>query len=259
MPNFSANITMMFNEFEPLDRIKAAQGAGFACVEFQFIFDLDADDIATATSKTGIQWSVINFPTGADFKHGPLVAATPGMEAEWEKTVAGTRPYVEAMKPAALVIPAYKAPDGTALADARAQLAKSLRYAGEAFADLGVPVVIEPLNPTDRPGAVVNTTAEALAVIEAADHPNVGLEYDVYHMYIMEGADMAPTIEANLDVIKNIQFADVPGRHEPGTGEIDFASFFKALDDMGYAHWTAAEYMPSGATLDGLGWFDPYR
>ena len=132
-------------------------------------------------------------------------------------------------------------------------LASNLNYAAAAFDDTGATVVTEAVNNKDRPGYLINRTAEALDVIDRAGHPNLKIEYDLYHMQIMEG-DLVNTLRENLDRIGNIQFADTPGRNEPGTGEINFPYIFDALDDMGWEGYLSAEYNPSGRTEDTLSW-----
>ena len=111
----------------------------------------------------------------------------------------------------------------------------------------------EAVNNQDRPGYLINRTAEALDVIDRAGHANLKIEYDLYHMQIMEG-DLVNTLRENLNRIGNIQFADTPGRHEPGTGEINFPYIFEAIDDMGWEGYLSAEYNPSGRTEDTLSW-----
>jgi hydroxypyruvate isomerase len=259
MPRFAANLTTMFTEHDPLDRIQAARDAGFAGVEYQIIYELDPDALARETDKAGVGWSVVNFATGPNLEHGPLVAATPGAEAEWDRSIDAAKRYVEAIRPAAVVLPAFVPPDGIDKATAIETLMPNLRRAGDVLTELNTPVIIEALSPDVWPGAILNTTAEVLAILGRIGHDNIGVEYDVFHMYGTEGPDMVPIIAGTLSQIGNVQFADVPGRHEPGTGEIDFPSLFQALDDMGYDGWTAAEYHPSGATLDSLGWMAPYR
>ena len=140
-----------------------------------------------------------------------------------------------------------------------AALARNLAHAAEAMAGIGVKVVVEAVNRRDRPGFFLGTTAEALEAIDRAGHANLGLEYDLYHMQIMEG-DLVPTIRRHVARIGHIQFAATPGRHEPGTGEIDFPFVFDAIDAAGYDGWLGAEYVPSTErTEDSLGWFKPYR
>jgi len=118
--------------------------------------------------------------------------------------------------------------------------------------------VVEALNARDRPGFLLARSDDMMEAIERAGHANLGIQYDLYHMQIMEG-DLVPTMERLLAHIGHIQFADTPGRGAPGTGEINFPFVFDALDRMGYAGWVGAEYKPAGRTEDTLGWMTPRR
>jgi hydroxypyruvate isomerase len=134
-----------------------------------------------------------------------------------------------------------------------ATLAANLDHAAATLAEVGAIAQVEALNSRDVPGYHLTSTAAALAAIDAAGHPNLAIQYDLYHMQIMEG-DLIRTMAANLSRIGHIQFADNPGRHEPGTGEINFPQVFAAIDAMGYAGYVGAEYTPSMRTEDTLGW-----
>ncbi|MEE2761083.1 MAG: TIM barrel protein [Pseudomonadota bacterium] len=264
MPKFSANLTMMFTENDdPVARIRDAAEAGFGAVEYIFIFDLDVGAIGRAMEDAGVAMSVINIAVGEGVQMGPLVAAAPGKRAAFEENLEVAKRYCDVLRPTGLVVPAYTPPDGVSKAEALPVFSENMGFAAEAMAGIGIPVLIEALNPEIRPNSLLNTTQEVKAVIDEVSHPNLGIEYDAYHCYVTEGctsADgMAATIEAHLDLIGNIQIADVPGRNEPGTGTIDHDTLFAALDAMGYDNWVAAEYEPSGATLESLGWHDRWR
>ena len=261
MPKFSANLTMMFTENDdPVARIGDAADAGFGAVEYIFIYDLDAKAIGRAMEAAGVAMSVINIAVGEGVKMGPLVAAAPGQRAAVLENLEAAKGYCGALRPTGLVVPAYTPPDGVSKAEALPVFTENMEIAAEALAEIGIPVLIEALNPDIRPNSLLNTTAEVKAVIDEIGHPNLGIEYDAFHCYVTEGCasadDMAATIEEHLGLIGNIQIADVPGRGEPGTGSIDHDALFAALDRMGYDKWVAAEYVPSGATLETLGWRD---
>ena len=259
MLKFSANIGMMFNEIEdPVARIQAAQDAGFAAVELLFVYDIPVEDLVAETERTGILWSVVNIAVGEGIQMGPLVAAAPGKEAAFRENLAAAKKYGAALKPTGLVVPAYTPPDGVSKADALPVFKDNMRIAAEEMSDLGIPVIIEALNPEHRPNSLLTTTAEVMSVVEELNHPNLGIEYDAFHMYGTEG-HMEETVEKYLSYIGNIQIADVPGRHEPGTGEVDYDSFLNTLDRIGYDKWVALEYMPAGGTLEGLTWLEKWR
>ena len=146
------------------------------------------------------------------------------------------------------------APEGVDRAALENLFVENLAYAAEKLEKAGIRLLIEPINTRDIPGFFLTTSAQALAIIERVGSNNLFLQYDIYHMQIMEG-DLARTIEANLDRIAHIQLADNPGRHEPGTGEINYPFLYEHLDRIGYAGWVGAEYKPKAGTEQGLGWF----
>uniref|UniRef100_UPI002DD6ACB3 TIM barrel protein n=1 Tax=Pseudorhodoferax sp. TaxID=1993553 RepID=UPI002DD6ACB3 len=126
-------------------------------------------------------------------------------------------------------------------------------FAADAFAPAERQVLMEPLNSRDTPGFLVDRTAPAISLLDEADRPNLALQYDIYHAQVMEG-DLARTLEANLARIGHIQLADNPGRHQPGTGEINFPFLFRRLRALGYPGWIGCEYVPTGPTEDSFGW-----
>jgi hydroxypyruvate isomerase len=134
----------------------------------------------------------------------------------------------------------------------------NLRLAAAALEKEGIRLLVESLNDRDIPGFHLVRTQDALDLLEEVNHPNLRLQYDVYHMQIMEG-NLINTLSTNLSSISHIQIADNPGRHEPGTGEINFSSLFSAIDGMGYNGWIGCEYIPAGVTEEGLGWFEPFK
>jgi hydroxypyruvate isomerase len=149
-------------------------------------------------------------------------------------------------------------PAGTGAAECRETLARNLAFAAERCAAEGVTVMTEPINGRDAPGFFLQTTEAALDAMDRAGHPNLKLQLDLYHRQVMQG-DLIGALERHLPRIAHIQFADTPGRHEPGTGEIRFERVFAALDAMGYDGWVGAEYRPSGRLEDSLAWFRPWR
>jgi hydroxypyruvate isomerase len=133
----------------------------------------------------------------------------------------------------------------------------NLRFAAGKLKAEGIRLLIEPINTRDIPGFHLRHTQQALDVMDAVGSDNLALQYDIYHMQIMEG-DLAPTIERNLSSIEHMQLADNPGRHEPGTGEINYPFLFGFIDKLGYEGWIGCEYKPAGKTEDGLDWIKSY-
>jgi hydroxypyruvate isomerase len=144
-------------------------------------------------------------------------------------------------------------PQGAPEAALRATYLESLRFAGRALADRGLTLLVEGINTRDMPGYYLTTSRQAFELMDEAAVPNLYYQYDAYHMQIMEG-DLAPTLERRLPRIAHVQIADTPGRHEPGTGEINYRFLFRHLDRIGYRGLVGCEYRPLGTTEEGLGW-----
>ncbi len=257
MPRFSANISMLFTEHPLLDRFAAAADAGFGAVEIQFPYDDPAEILARAIEDAGVGLSVMNFPVGDMLDGGTGLAAIPGQEAAFAVAIDTGKAVAQVLSPRCLNVLAGFPPDAVLHDACFSTLAANLRRAATAMEGSGARITVEALNDRDRPGYFLTTSAAALEVLDAADHTDLGFEYDIYHMYIMEGA-LVPTLERIAGRIGNIQFADAPGRNEPGTGEIDFPLVFDAIDRIGYDGWVGAEYVPSKRTEETLGWLKPY-
>lgn len=252
---FSANLSFLFAEYDFLDRFGAAARAGFSGVEFHFPYDHDKAALAEAVLTSGVEVVLFNLPAG-DWAAGERgIACLPGRKAEFQDGVGRALEYAEALGCARLNCLAGIAPDGVPRDKAAETLADNLRFAAAVTQRAGIQLLLEPINDRDNPGFLVPTTRTALAVLDAVGSKNLFLQYDVYHAQVMEG-DLARTLEANLARIGHIQIADNPGRHEPGTGEINFPFLFGRLEQLGYAGWIGCEYKPGGDTLESLRWME---
>lgn len=253
MPKFAANLSMLFTDLPFLDRFGAARVAGFEAVEFLFPYAWPAEQIAAQLRAHGLRLVLFNLPPG-DWDAGERgMACHPDRSDEFRASVAAARDYALALNVKQVHCMAGKIPPGLAPETAHATCLASLRYAADLLAPHGINLLIEPINHFDMPGYLLGRSAEALAVIAAAGRPNLLLQYDVYHMQRMEG-ELSNTIRANLARIGHVQIADTPGRHEPGTGEINYRHLFALLDELGYDGWIGCEYHPVAGTLSGLGW-----
>ena len=254
MPRFSANISMMFAERDWLERPAAAAAAGFEGIEIQFPYDHPADQWKRAINDAEVGVSVINIPVGDMLDGGPGLAATPGRQLDFRRALEQAHDVAAALRPRnANVLSGFPEAAGHDRALCVATLAENLRVAADIMSDIDIRVVVEACNTVDRPGFFLSTSTEALEVIDRAGHANLALEYDIYHMDVMEGR-VVERLEEIMPRIGHIQFADNPGRHEPGTGNLDFPAIFAAIDRLGYTGWVAAEYVPSTTTEDTLGW-----
>ncbi len=259
MPRFSANIAMMFREHAFIDRVAAARDAGFAAVEMPFPYEAPLEEWEAARRETGMEIVEFNIPAGDVLEGGYGYAAVPGREERFREAVEVGREWALRLGCTKLnVLAGYQAP-WLPRAAALEALAASLRYAAGRLADDGITVLLEAVNRRERPGYLIATTEEALEAMAMAGNIGLALEHDLYHLQIMEG-DILTRLAAVGDFIGHIQFADVPGRHEPGTGEMNYPRIFEAIDASGYTGWCGAEYFPSTErTEDSLGWFEPYR
>ena len=257
MVKLAANLTMMFNEVDFLDRFEAAAQAGFKGVEYLFPYDFDKAALAEGLERHGLTQALHNLPAG-DFAGGERgIAIFADRQGEFQEGVGRAIDYAKTLGCTQLNCLAGIAPEGADPEGLRRTFVDNLRFAAGALDAEGIALLIEPINTRDIPGFFLSTTAQALGIMDDVGAANLRLQYDVYHMQIMEG-DLAPTVEAHLDRIAHIQIADTPGRHEPGTGEINYPFVFSHLDKIGYAGWIGCEYVPATTTTDGLDWAASY-
>jgi hydroxypyruvate isomerase len=253
MPQFAANLTMLFNEVPFLDRFERAAHAGFKAVEFMFPYPYSAAEIQARLQEHQLQLVLHNLPAG-DWDAGERgIACIPGREREFRTGVGQAIEYARVLGARQLNCLVGKTPAGADAAQVHATLVENLRYAALQLADAGIKLLVEPVNSYDIPGFHLNRSAQTLALLDELGTANAYLQYDIYHMQRMEG-ELAATIARHLPRIAHIQLADNPGRNEPGTGEINYPFLFAHLDRIGYQGWIGCEYKPAGRTEDGLAW-----
>lgn len=258
MVQFAANLSMMFNEVDFLDRFEAAAKAGFNGVEYLFPYDYEAGEIAQRLKANGLVQVLHNMPAG-DWGAGERgIACLPDRVDEFREGVAKAIGYAKTLELGQLHAMAGIAPEGAAPQELRETYVSNLRFAAGETEKAGIRLLIEMINTRDIPGFYLNRSAQAEEILAEAASDNLYIQYDIYHMQIMEG-DLAPTMERLLPRIAHIQLADTPGRHEPGTGEINYPFLFGHLDRIGYKGWIGCEYVPATTTLEGLGWFEAAR
>jgi hydroxypyruvate isomerase len=253
MPKFAANLSMLFTEHPFLERFARARAAGFTAVEFLFPYEYDIAAIARELRANYLELVLFNLPAG-DFSAGDRGLANDPARVDAFRAgvqdglrIAGELGAGRLNCLAGLRIAGI--PDDVQAAT----LVDNLRYAADAAAATGVRQVVEPLNAFDAPGYFLTTPDEGFAIVERAAHPNLSLQYDVYHAQRMQG-NLAATIAARIGQIGHVQIADSPARHEPGTGEINYPFVFQTLDDAGYDGWVSLEYLPLRNTEDSLRW-----
>jgi len=257
MPKFAANLSMMFQEVEFLDRFDAAAKAGFKGVEFLFPYDHPPEIIGERLQRNGLSLALFNTVPG-DWAGGERgLAALPGRETEFRKGVDTAIAYAKATKCPLVHTMAGLWPDGHDKELGKRVYIENLDWAAHRLAPEGLTAIIEPINTRDIPGYFLNYTSQAIAVIDEVARPNVRLQLDLYHVQIMEG-DLATKIRALAGRYPHVQIAGNPGRHEPDVGEINYPFLFDLFDEIGYQGWIGCEYRPSGDTVAGLGWAKKY-
>jgi len=253
MPRFAANLSLLYAEYSVVERFERAAAAGFRAVEYLFPYEDDIAGMRGALEREGLKMLQINSPAG-DLAAGDRgMAHDPRRRAEFRDGIERALDIVTTLEATRL-----HCLSGVALEDLPAEtqwttLVENVAWAAERAAVGGVRVHIEPLNTFDTPGYLLPTTAAAMRLIDAAGHPNLALQYDLYHTQRMEG-NHTDAFTRLLPRIGHVQISEVPGRREPGEGEVDFPYIFHLLDRLGYADWVALEYFPSGATDASLAW-----
>jgi hydroxypyruvate isomerase len=257
MPRFCANLSMLWNELDFMERFAAAARAGFCGVEYLFPYDYDKNRIAEQLRRHQLVQVLHNLPAG-DWAAGERgIACHPGREKEFQAGVARAIEYAQALGCTQVNCLAGIRPRHVDPNEARETFIRNLQYAALRLADAGIRLLIEPVNTRDIPGFFLCYPKQALEIIKAVGSANLFLQYDIYHAQVMEG-DLARTIEENLPRIAHMQLADNPGRHEPGTGEINYSFLFAHIDRLGYSGWIGCEYRPKTTTEAGLGWAKGY-
>ena len=264
MPQFAANLSMLYPELDFLDRFEAAAKDGFKGVEFLFPYAYDKAELAARLKANGLQQVLFNGPPGNWDAGERGMACLPGREAEFRDGIAKALDYAAALGCPRLHVMAGLVPAGSTREGLRATYVANLKYAAQQAARQGVDVLIEPINTRDIPGFFVNRQDDAHALVAEIGEPNAKVQFDLYHCQIVEG-DVAMKIRQYLPTgrVGHFQIAGVPERHEPDVGEMNYPYLFKVIDEAaarcGWSGWVGCEYRPArgavaGGTSQGLGW-----
>lgn len=253
MPKFAANLTMLFTELPFLERFGAAAKAGFQGVEYLFPYAYPKDELADCLREHRLVQVLHNLPAG-NWEAGERgIACHPDRVDEFREGVARAIDYAQALGCRQLNCLVGVPPAGVSGELVRYVLTSNLRYAAGHLAEAGIRLLVEPINTFDIPGFYLSRTDQASALIGEVGSDNMFIQYDIYHAQRMEG-ELAGTLARHLPRIAHIQLADNPGRHEPGSGEINFPWLLGHLDELGYTGWVGCEYKPATTTVEGLGW-----
>lgn len=256
MTRFAANLTLMFTEHGFLDRFAAAADAGFDTVECMFPYEAAPDVVAATLARHKLTQALFNFPAG-DFSRGDRgLAALPLRQQEFDASIATALDYAAATGCRILHVMAGLGAPGDAAAEAAYR--DNLKKACDAAAAQGITLVIEPINSRDVPGYFLQDFHRAASVIAELKRPNLKLLFDIYHRQVLHG-DVTRGLEAMMPITAHVQIASVPGRNEPGSGELDDMGIFRTLDRLGYDGVVGLEYRPRAGTIAGLDWMKDLR
>lgn len=259
MFTFATNLTFMYADSPFFERIARARASGFRYIEFHnpYPFSEDLEALAAAVNKHGVEVIHFNLPGGNWAAGDRGNASWPDRTDEFQQGVKQTIAIAQKLNCHQLNCPVgYPRPEFS-LAAQQQTLVNNLRFAAEETARAGIMLLVEPLNPITHPNYLLTTTAEAVALLERVGHPNLKIQYDYYQMQRSEG-ELMETVRKTLPHIGYIQLADNPGRHEPGTGEINFRFLLNELAGLDYHRHVGLEYTPRGRTEDSLGWIAEY-
>ncbi len=249
---FCASLNFLFAHLPPEERPAAAAAAGFDGVEIQDFSIAEPSALAKAAQAAGVKVVLLNAPLGDLFAGGPGLSGAPHRETAFDEALAATLNAARALKPLYVNVGAFRM-DAAAGADWTATYERNIRKASRVLKEVGATPLLEPMNSLDIPGVTPGDFAFAAQLVRERFRGAVGLQFDTYHA-ARRGEAIAETVEAYADLIMHVQVSDYPGRGEPGSGDLDFSSFFARLRSLGYDGYVGAEYKPTGATADSLSW-----
>lgn len=254
MIRFAANIGFLFPEHDFLDRFRAARDSGFGAVEFAAPYAYPPIELAGHLKDHGLECVLFNLPMGRNLS-GPLhsPACHPERVDEFREDVEQALEYAAALGNKRINCIAGTVKEGDDLALCKATLHENLCYAADKLATAGLELVLEPINTHDVPGFIVSTAAHGSQIVAQVGAANFGLQFDIYHTAMM-GDEPSSTLERHIGIVRHIQFADAPGRGEPGTGNVQMQQHFDTIERLGYDGWVSAEYKPTKPTVDTLDW-----
>jgi hydroxypyruvate isomerase len=254
MLKFAANLSLLFTELPLIERFNAARLQGFEAVEIQFPYELSRETLQQVLQDTGLKLVLFNVAADDLMQGGEGLACVPEKRGQFQTALNQAVAYAQLLKPEAINILAGRCFDNSRLADYQQTFKDNLLLAADAFVPLGIKTVFEAINTHDMPAFLIHSGEQMLAVLDELKHPNLWMQYDIYHASRM-GDDPVQFIRQHVDKIGHIQFADCPNRGQPDTGQLDFSQIFSVIKQSTYSGWTGAEYKPVGRTADSLNWF----
>ncbi|MGL4233581.1 MAG: 2-oxo-tetronate isomerase [Casimicrobium sp.] len=257
MYRFSANLSIMFTEAPFIERFALAAHHGFNAVECWFPYEHTKEALRAELNRHQLKLIGINTAPGDTTKGDWGLAVNPLRKTEFIASVDQAIDYASSLDCGSIHVMAGIMPSSASETDCEARYIEHIGLAADRAKAAGKTVLIEPLNPIDRPGYFLSRQSQAARIVDALKRDNVKIMFDIYHAQMTEG-NIVATLRSNLAKIGHIQIADVPGRHEPGTGEINFPFVMNAIAESDYAGWIGCEYKPKTNTAAGLSWRTAY-
>ena len=248
---------MLFQEEQFLDRFKSAAEHGFKGIEILFPYEVAPEAILEGLKKYDLKLVLINTPPGNWGGGDRGLACDPSRKNEFQDSVESAITYAKLLNCGKVHCMAGLKPEQTDTEIIYRTYVENLIFAATKMQDYGIDVLIEAINKYDMPNYFLKYSSDGFKIIGDLGLANLLFQYDVYHMQIMEG-NLATTIRDNIEKIGHFQIADVPGRNEPGTGEINYDFLLRYINDLGYDNWIGCEYTPLKETKEGLSWIEKY-
>lgn len=257
MLKLAVNLSMIYQELPLLQRFAAAKAQGFEHVEIQFPYELSIDTLAQTLAEQQQSLCLINVPAGDLMQGGLGLAGVPGREVEFSAALDLALDYAAALQVPRINVLAGRQTPALEPAQCLDTLTQNLVLACRRAAQRQIQVVLEMINGINMPGFLIQNMTQALALLDAVQHPNLKLQFDCYHMAMM-GEDLNRCLRDHMQHIGHIQFADCPGRQQPDTGKIDFSEFFQTIAQSDYQGFVAAEYIPHPNSVQSMAWKQRY-
>jgi len=251
----AANLSMLFTEVPLLERFGLAKEAGFDAVEIQFPYEESISDLVKAKQKANVDVCLINLPAGDLMQGGEGLASVPNKQAEFEEAIKLAYTYAKALDVKQVNVLAGCCHDASKVDIYFSTFKDNLKKTATVLAKHHIGVTFEAINTHDMPGFLIHNTQQMLDIIYELDHPNLKMQFDIYHMHIMDG-NVDELIRQHGNLIGHIQFADYPGRGEPLSGNLNFKSIFYDIQHSQYKGYVAAEYKPTTTTQESLSWME---
>jgi len=254
----AANLSLLFNEMPLAQRVLLAKTTGFDGVEMQFPYALPAVQLKEVLNNAALPLLLFNLPAFDLLEGGAGLAAVPQRQSAFKEALNEALHYAAMVRPRFLNLLAGRLAADVSVQEAWQTLIDNVRLAASECAVLGIGLLVEALSPQEMPGSLISTPKQLSELLAAVHHPNLTVLLDLYHM-ARQGLHLPDVIHELAPHIGHVQFADCPGRGEPGSGTIDFATARRALREVGYLGWLSAEYRPTCDTKASLTWLKSWR